>query len=74
MFVIYVEALKSLLARIFIYFLQKEQIIALKENEASTKVHIKYSDFLNFFLGKKVLILPEQIQLNKYLIKLENDK
>lgn len=34
----------------------------------------KYSDFINVFSEKKVLVLLEQTKLNKYAIKLNKNK
>lgn len=71
---IYVAAFKALLLGIIIYNLQKAWITALKWSEAPIKVLTKYSNFSNIFSNKKALILLEQTNLNKYTIKLKDDK
>ena len=38
------------------------------------KILDKYSDFINVFLEKKALVLPEQTKFNQYAIKLEKGK
>lgn len=50
------------------------KVATFKKYEVSTKVLTKYSDFLNVFLEKEVLVLLEQTGLNKHTIKLQNDK
>ena len=57
-----------------IHPLQKAQIAALKQNEAFTKVSNKYFDFADIFSEKKALMLPEQTDLNKHAIELEDSK
>lgn len=54
-FVVYVVALKTLLSKIIIYFSQKAQITALKQNEVPTKISINYLDFSDIFFDKKNL-------------------
>lgn len=34
----------------------------------------KYADFLNIFFEKSVVVLPNCLDINKYIIKLEPDK
>lgn len=64
--------LKASLAKMLIFLDRKAQITFL----LTKKVIIpkKYSNFANGFSENKVLKLPEQIELNKYRIELENDK
>ena len=50
------------------------QVAVLEQNKASTKVSTKYFNFADVFLEEKVLILPEQNNLNKHTIELESDK
>lgn len=59
---IYVVVLEALLAQISIYLDKKVTIMD------------KYSDFIDFFLEKKNLMLLNQIKLYKYTIELENSK
>lgn len=73
-FIVYIAALKAPLVKIIIYPLRKACIIALKQKKALTIVSIKYSDFLDFYSEKKALVLLKWIDLNKYIIKLEDDK
>lgn len=55
--------------------LRQEALIAtLKQNEASTKVPIKYSDFLDVFSEEKTLLLLKQTDLNKHAIELKKEK
>ena len=73
-FVIYVATLEASLSGMTIYLSQEAQIAALKQDEAFTKVSIKYSDFLDVFSEKEALMLSERIDLNEYAVKLEEDK
>lgn len=50
------------------------QVATLKQNKASIKVLFKYLDFIDVFLKKETLVLSEQIEFNKYAIKLEGNK
>lgn len=63
-FVVYVAILEALLAEMIINPLRKAQIAVLKQDEAFTKVLIKYSDFADFFLKKKALVLSEKTKFN----------
>lgn len=72
--IIYKIILEILLAKIAIYFLQKVQILTLKQNKVFIKVLTKYLDFFDIFFKKKVLVLFKQIEFNKYVIKPKKDK
>lgn len=50
------------------------QIAVLKQNKILAKSSNKYSDFLNTFLEKEAVVLPEQTNLNEYYIKMESDE
>lgn len=73
-FVVHMAILKAQLLKMTIHLLQKAQIATVKQNKASTQVSTKYSKFANVFSEKKALMLPQQINLNKHAIKLEDDK
>ena len=66
--------MKALLSGMMIDLLQKAQIVALKQDEALTKILAKYSDFSDVFSEKKTLMLLEQTDLNKHTIELKKDK
>ena len=51
---------------------KKAQIVLLVTKEV--KIPIEYSDFLDVFLEKKALILPEASKLNQHAIKLQKDQ
>ena len=65
-------AIEASLAKLSTHPDRKAQITSLF-TENST-IPDEFSDFVNVFLKKKVLVLPEQTQLNEHAIKLENDK
>lgn len=81
-FVMHAATLETLLSGMTIHFSwvaqifdnNPMQIAALKQNKAPTKILFKYLDFTHVFLEKETLVLPKQIELNKYAIKLEDDK
>ena len=81
-FMMHVSALEAPLSGMTIHLSRAAQIIgsdsmplaALKQNEAPTKVSIKYSDFADVFLEKKALVLPEQTDFNEHAIELESGK
>ena len=50
------------------------QIAALKQNKALNKVLTEYSDFADVFSEEKILVLPEQTDLNEHAIELEGGK
>lgn len=70
--IIHITALEALLLQLFIYLDKKTQIASLFFEKFT--ILNKYFDFANVFLKKKTLVLLEQIKLNKYIIKLENNK
>lgn len=53
-FVVNIVFLKALLFEMIVYSLQKSQIATLKQNEVFTNVSIKYSNFVDVFLKKKL--------------------
>lgn len=63
-FVVYIAALKTSPTEMTIYLLWKAKVASLKQDEPSTKVFIKYSDFLNVFSKKKALVLLKQTKFN----------
>lgn len=71
-FLIYLTTVKALQAVMSIDIDKKALIIIL----LTKKIMIldKYSDFALVFLEKKILILPKQTKLNKYVIELEASK
>ena len=73
-FVMHIATLEAPLSGMTIHPLREAQIAALKQYEAPTKVPAKYSDFSNVFSEKEALVLPEQTDLNKHAIELEEDK
>lgn len=66
-FVMHVNSLK--LSSILIHLARKSQIVSLIAKEE--KIPAKYSDILEIFSEKKVLMLLELIELNQYAIKLQ---
>lgn len=56
---------------ILIYSARKAEIALLLTKKA--KILAKYSDFLNIFIEEKTLILLEIINLNQYIIKLQEN-
>lgn len=81
-FVRYVLALEALLSEMPFYFSRAAQITgnnlvqvaAFNQNEAPIKILTKYLNFSDVFSDKKTLVLPEQINVNEYAIKLEGNK
>ena len=43
-------------------------------NKAFIEIPIEYFNYNNIFLVKNIAELPENIKINKYAIKLEEDK
>ena len=70
----YVATLEAPLSGMTIHILREAQIPALKQNEASTKVPNEYSDFSDVFSEEKILMLPEQTDLNEHAMKLKDGK
>ena len=62
----------SFLLIIVIYLAKKTQITLLVVKKI--KISSKYSDFLDFFLKKKVLSLSVATNLNQYAIKLQKSQ
>ena len=52
----------------------RAQIGALLFNKVFTKILIKYSDYNNIFLVENTAELSENTKMNKYAIKLKEDK
>lgn len=81
-FVVHVAARKAPLSGMRIHFSWVTQILnsnpvkiaALKQNKVPIEVLAEYSDFADIFSEKKALVLLEQTDLNKHVIKLESDK
>lgn len=73
-FVMHIATLEAPLSRMTIHSLQKARITTLKQNEASIEVSTKYFNFADIFCKEKALVLPEQTDLNKHAIELENSK
>ena len=59
-------------ALISVHLDRKAQITSLFIKKV--KISDKYSDFVNIFLEKKALVLPECTKLNKHAINLEKGK
>ena len=53
---------------------KQAQIGALLFNKALTKILAKYSNYSDVFLAENVMKLPQNTVINKYIIKLEEDK
>ena len=53
---------------------QAAQIAALKQDEAPTKVPSIYKDYADMFSVNLTMELPENTSINKYAIKLQDDK
>ena len=73
-FVVYIAALKALLAGMAIYPSQKAQISALIQDKALTKVSLEYEDYINTFLFDLAIELSKNIGINKYAIELQDSK
>ena len=56
------------------YFEKQAQVRVLLFDKALTEVLAEYSDYSNVFLIENAIKLPENIRINKYVIKLEEDK
>ena len=65
-------AFLKLIPTLGIYLDRVVQIVFLLNKEI--KILDKYSDFVDVFLEKKALVLPEGTELNEHTINLENDK
>lgn len=81
-FVVYIIALEALLVEMIIQSSQNTQITcsnpiqiaALKYNKALIKIPAKYSEFLDIFSEKNVLMLSKWIDFNQQVIQLEKSK
>ena len=73
-FVVYVIALKALLAGIAIHLSREAQISALIQDKASTKVPPKYANYADVFSFDLAIELPKNTGINKYAIKLHDSK
>lgn len=71
-FVVYITSLNLSKKLIMIIHLVKKALIAFLLIEKITILN-KYSNFSNFFLEKKALILLKGTKLNQHAIKLEKD-
>ena len=57
-----------------IHLLRAAQILALIQNEASTKVPLKYANYADVFSFDLAMELPKDTAINKHTIELRNDK
>lgn len=73
-FVVYIAALKTLLAKMSIYHIQKTQIVILQYNKALIKILPKYLYFADIFLFELIIELLKNKVINKYTIELKKDK
>ena len=73
-FVVYVAALETLLAGIAIHLSRVAQILALIQDEASTKVPNKYEDYADVFSFDLAMELLKNIGINEHIIKLQDSK
>ena len=71
-FVIHVTFIRLNKPKISIHLARKAKIASLIAEEI--KILTKYSDVVNVFSEKKALVLLEQIDFNKHVIKLKNSK
>lgn len=67
-----VAYISSLAINITTHVIEKLQISLLLDEEIF--ILAKYSNFANVFLNKSAKILPKDIEAQKHIIKLENDK
>lgn len=73
-FVVHVIAVKVLIVRITIHFLQEPPIVALQQDKALIKILSKYSDFADIFSFKLAIELPKNLSINKQTIEQEKVK
>lgn len=71
-FIVHIAALEALLLGLLINPNREAQIVFLFNKKVT--ILDKYSDFIDIFLEKEALVLPDQTELNQYAIKLEKDK
>ena len=71
-FLVHVAALEAPLAEMSIHPDREAQIASLLTEKVT--IPEEYSDFADVFSEKKVLVLPEQTNLNEHAIKLEGKK
>ena len=71
-FVIYIDIRKQ--EKILVHSKKQAQVRVLLFNKAPTKVPVEYSDYSDIFLIENVIELSESIGINKYTIKLREDK
>ena len=57
-----------------VYFKKQAHVGALLFDKAHTKVPVKYFNYSNVFLAENIGKLPENTEMDKYDIKLEEDK
>lgn len=69
-FIVYMTFI--VLGSMLIHLARKGQIALLLAKEV--KILAEYLDFLNAFLEKKALVLPELTKLNQHIIKLQDGK
>ena len=67
-FMMYVEVLKALLAEMTIHPSRAALIVALKQNEAPTKVSPQYADYVDVFSFDLAMELLKNTGINKYAI------
>ena len=70
---VYVAALEALLrsAKMTLHPARAAQIAASKQDEAPTKVPLKYTDYADVFSFDLAIKLPENTSINKHVITLE---
>ena len=73
-FVAHVAAMEAPLAGMTIHLSHKAQILALIQDEASTKVPLKYVNYVDIFSFNLAMELRENTGINKHAIKLEKGK
>ena len=60
--------------KILVNFKKQAQVGVLLFNKAPTEISAEYSDYNNVFLAKNIAELPENTKIDKYVIKLKEDK
>ena len=72
MFMIYVAIQKQ--EKMLVYFKKQAQVGALPFDKAFTKILAEYSNYSKVFSMKNIAELLENTKMNKYAIKLEENK
>ena len=60
--------------KMLMYSKKQAQVEVLLFDKAFTEVPAKYSDYSNVFSAENIVELPENTEMNKYAIKLEESK